>query len=106
MTGRSQRATSRQGGWPELGSVLAEAARPDVASRCRRSSACRRKMQHTPYNSGKPGFLGPAYAPFQPNGEGKDDLVLQGISLDRLGDRKAIAARRSTASAATPTRAA
>ena len=47
-------------------------------------------MQHTPYNSGKPGFLGPAFAPFQPNGEGKDDLVLQGISLDRLADRQGL----------------
>src|SRR4029079_13120268 len=28
--------------------------------------------------------------PFQPNGEGKDDLVLQGVSLGRLGDRKGL----------------
>lgn len=45
------------------------------------------RMQHTPYNSGKPGFLGPAYAPFQPNGDAKGDLVLSGLTLERLGDR-------------------
>jgi uncharacterized protein (DUF1501 family) len=47
-------------------------------------------MQHRPYNSGSPGFLGPAYTPFQPNGEGKDDLVLQGVSLERLSDRQGL----------------
>jgi hypothetical protein len=43
-------------------------------------------------NPGKPGFLGPAHAPFQPNGAGKSDMVLQGISLDRLRDRKSLLA--------------
>ena len=50
------------------------------------------RMQHRPYNSGDPGFLGPAHAPFQPNGDGKDDMVLQGITLDRLHDRKSCSA--------------
>jgi hypothetical protein len=34
--------------------------------------------------------MGPAYAPFQPNGEGKGDLVLEGMTLERLGDRKSL----------------
>lgn len=38
-------------------------------------------------NPGKPGFLGPAHAPFQPNGFGKDDMTLNGVTLDRLNDR-------------------
>jgi uncharacterized protein (DUF1501 family) len=45
-------------------------------------------MQHMPYNAGKPGFLGPAFAPFAPNGDGRNDLILQGVSLKRMGDRK------------------
>jgi hypothetical protein len=34
--------------------------------------------------------LGAAFTPFQPNGDGKDDMLLQGISLDRLDDRKSL----------------
>jgi hypothetical protein len=88
MTGRSHRQQP-PGGWPEIGSVVAKlqgvttAAMPPFVG-------LSPKMQHNPYNSGKPGFLGPAYAPFQPNGEGKDDLVLQGITLERLGDRQGL----------------
>ncbi len=88
MTGRSHRRQP-QGGWPELGSVLARLKGP-TSPAMPPYVGLSPKMQHTPYNSGKPGFLGPAYAPFQPNGEGKDDLVLQGISLERLGDRKGL----------------
>ena len=85
MTGRShQRQPS--GGWPELGSVVAKlegATTPATPAYVGLSP----RMQHTPYNSGKPGFLGPAYAPFQPNGDAKGDLVLSGLTLERLGDR-------------------
>jgi hypothetical protein len=42
-------------------------------------------------DNGSPGFLGVAQAPFQPNkGSGKDDMTLNGITLDRLADRKAL----------------
>ncbi|HEX3724834.1 MAG TPA: DUF1501 domain-containing protein, partial [Pirellulales bacterium] len=88
MTGRDHRRQP-QGGWPELGSVVARlqgSTSPAMPAYVGLSP----KMQHFPYNSGKPGFLGPAYAPFQPNGEGKDDLVLQGVSLERLGDRRGL----------------
>lgn len=85
MTGRShQRQPS--GGWPEFGSVVAKlegATTPATPAYVGLSP----RMQHTPYNSGKPGFLGPAYAPFQPNGDAKGDLVLSGLTLERLGDR-------------------
>ena len=40
---------------------------------------------------GKPGFLGPSHAAFAPfRGGGKDDMLLDGISLERLQDRKAL----------------
>jgi len=88
MTGRShQRQPS--GGWPEFGSIVSRlqgASSPAVPPYVGLSP----RMQHTPYNSGKPGFLGPSYTPFQPNGDGKDDLVLQGVTLERLGDRKSL----------------
>ena len=88
MTGRSHRRQP-PGGWPELGSVIGKLqgpTSPDLPPYVGLSP----KMQHTPYNSGKPGFMGPAYAPFQPNGEGKGDLVLEGMTLERLGDRKSL----------------
>jgi hypothetical protein len=43
-------------------------------------------------DAGKPGFLGIGHAPFRPEGAGKSDMVLNGITLDRLSDRKALLA--------------
>ncbi|MFN0197637.1 MAG: DUF1501 domain-containing protein [Planctomycetaceae bacterium] len=39
---------------------------------------------------GQPGFLGLAHAPYKPNASGQQGLKLQGISLDKLWDRKAL----------------
>jgi hypothetical protein len=88
MTGRSHRRQP-QGGWPEFGSIVAN-LQGGTSKSVPPYVGLSPRMQHTPYNSGKPGFLGPAFAPFQPNGDGKDDLVLQGVSLERLGDRQGL----------------
>ncbi len=88
MTGRDHRRQP-PGGWPEFGSVAARlqgSSSPAVPPYVGLSP----RMQHRPYNSGYPGFLGPGYTPFQPNGDGKEDLVLQGVSLERLGDRRGL----------------
>ncbi|HEY2894933.1 MAG TPA: DUF1501 domain-containing protein [Pirellulales bacterium] len=88
MTGRSHRRQP-PGGWPEIGSAVARlqgSFTPALPAYVGLSP----RMQHTPYNSGKPGYLGPAYAPFQPNGDGKDDLVLQGVSSERLAGRETL----------------
>jgi len=86
MTGRTIEGRQPEGGWPELGSCVAKLTGLDGAAPPYVNLAPR--MQHKPYNSGKPGFLGAAYAPFQPYGDGKEDLTLNGISVDRLGDRQ------------------
>ena len=86
LTGRSDRQQP-SGGWPEFGSVVAK-LRGSTQAAVPPFVGLSPKMQHMPYNSGKPGFLGPALAPFQPNGAGKDDLVLQGVTLERLSDRR------------------
>jgi hypothetical protein len=86
LTGRSDKRQPT-GGWPEMGSLIAKIQGPTEGA-VPPFVGLSPKMQHRPYNSGKPGFLGPAYAPFQPNGEGKDDLVLQDITLERLDDRR------------------
>src|SRR5258705_4974277 len=49
-------------------------------------------MQHRPYNDAGPGFLGAGHRSFHPEGNGKDDMVLNGITLDRLADRRALLA--------------
>lgn len=75
------------GGYPEIGSIVAHLRGASVAG-IPPFVGLSPKMQHTPYNSGVPGCLGPAYAPFQPHGEAKSDLTLQGVSLEQLHDRK------------------
>lgn len=86
VTGRNFRGQP-QGGWPEIGSVLSRLAgpvHPSVPPAVDLSMA----MQHQPYNLPGPGFLGMAHAPFKPSGEAMDDMVLKGVSTDRLGDRE------------------
>ena len=86
MTGRL-RDQQPPGGYPEIGSIISHLKGP-TAPAIPPYVGLSPKMQHTPYNSGFPGCLGPAYAPFQPHGEAKADLVLQGVSLEQLQDRK------------------
>ncbi len=92
LTGHKRRGPQPPGGWPALGSVLSKmrgAANPAIPPFVGLSP----KMGHVPWSdAGDPGFLGVAHAPFKPSGEGKDDMVLQGITLDRLADRKALLA--------------
>ena len=91
FTGRL-RGNEPPGGWPCIGSVLSRvygSTDPSVPGFVGLSP----KMGHVPWSRpGQAGFLGPAHAPFQPNGAGKDDMVLNGITLDRLDDRKALLA--------------
>jgi hypothetical protein len=89
LTGRTHRQQP-PGGWPSIGSTLSKlkgAADPAVPPFVGLSP----KMGHMPWaDSGQPGFLGIAHAPFKPDGDGKADMVLDGISLDRLRDRRAL----------------
>jgi hypothetical protein len=50
------------------------------------------KMQHTPYNQGRNSFLGVGHGPFMPLGSVKDDMTLNGITIERLADRRALLA--------------
>ncbi len=90
VTGHRRNRQQPPGGWPALGSVLSKlhgAAHPAMPPFVGLSP----KMGHMPWaESGPPGFLGVAHAPFKPDGEGKADMVLNGVTLDRLGDRRAL----------------
>ena len=57
------------------------------------SVALAAKTRHTPWSEpGVAGFLGAAFNPFQPNGAGMDNLKLNGVTLERLQNRKQLLA--------------
>ena len=74
------------GSWPEMGSALSD-TQGSTSPGMPPFVALSPRMQHRPYNNGKPGFLGGAHAPFKPMDDGKDDLTLNGISLDQFNER-------------------
>jgi hypothetical protein len=75
------------GGWPHLGSGVSRLQGPTAPGVPPFVSLCY-TTQHKPYNEPSAGFLGLGHSSFRPTGEGRDDLVLQGITADRLDDRR------------------
>jgi hypothetical protein len=90
-TGRTHQRQP-QGGWPSMGSTLSKL----MGAGDRTVPAfvgLAPPMGHKPWaDNGTPGFLGVAHAPFKPNAEGRGDMVLNGVTLERLGDRKTLLA--------------
>jgi uncharacterized protein DUF1501 len=95
LSGWARRAQSGGGTYPSIGSVAAR-VQGQIHRAVPAAVGLAAQTQHTPWSEpGGPGFLGAAYAPFRPNalgsdgrGNGSDVIKLQGISLDRLQDRK------------------
>ncbi len=89
FNGHNPRKPTPSGGWPQFGSVVAKVqgqvdrATPAFLSLCY-------PITHGPYNEPGPGFLGTSLAPFRPMGPSRNDMVLRGISVDRLADRKTL----------------
>jgi hypothetical protein len=79
---------SNLGGHPSIGAAVARlrgAADPSVPPFVGLAA----RTQHLPWSDpGRPGFLGPTYAAFKPDGEGLANLRLNGITSDRLADRR------------------
>jgi hypothetical protein len=89
LTGRSH-VNMPPGGWPSMGSVLSKLYGP-VNKAIPPFVGLSPKMGHMPWaDAGTPGFLGVPHAPFKPDGAGKQDMVLNGVTLDRLADRRAL----------------
>jgi hypothetical protein len=89
LTGHDHR-NQPPGGWPCLGSVLSKVRGP-VDTAIPPFVGLSPPMGHKPWSdAGQAGFLGVANAPFKPNGEGRGDMTLNGITLDRLADRKSV----------------
>ena len=87
MTGRSPR-NQPPGGWPSIGSILSKLkgpVKPDMPPFVGLSP----KTGHIQWSDpGKAGYLGPAHAAFKPSADGKEDMTLNGITLERLSARK------------------
>lgn len=89
--GRDPRAVKPAGGWPQFGSAVSnllgpvDPAAPPFVSLCYQCT-------HGPYNEPGPGFVGAAHAPFRAIGPGREELLLRGVSLDRLHDRRRLLA--------------
>jgi hypothetical protein len=75
------------GGWPTIGACVSATQGPTARAIPAHADLSMR-MQHTPYNITGSGYLGTSHAPFRPDKDVMDDLVLAGDSLTRLPDRK------------------
>lgn len=87
--GHHPRRPVASGGWPQLGSVVARVQGPVDPTVPPFISLCY-TCTHGPYNEPGPGFVGPAFAPFRPMGPSRDDMVLRGVTPDRLTDRRSL----------------
>ena len=89
FNGRDTKKPKPSGGWPQFGSMVsrvlgsATPISPPFVSLCY-------PCTHGPYNEPGPGFLGAAHTPFRPMGPTKEDMVLNGVSLERLADRRSL----------------
>lgn len=83
------RTTENQppGGWPSLGSAIAS-LQGSVNRSVPPFVGLSPNAGHPPYGSpGLPGFLGVGCSAFRPSGPSQADMVLDGVTLDRLSDR-------------------
>ena len=91
MTGRRRNGPQPLGGWPSFGATVSRvlgAADPAIPP----FIGMEPRMQHRPYNAATPGFIGVSHNSFRPAGEGKADMTLNGLTTDRLADRKKLLA--------------
>jgi hypothetical protein len=89
FTGRKPGPGAPAGGWPQFGSVVSKLTEPVHSGVPPFASLCY-TCTHGPYNEPGPGFLGIGQAPFQSLGSTRQDMVLRGVTADRLGDRRAL----------------
>jgi len=90
MTGR-RKQNQPPGGWPTFGATVSKVLGP-ASPTVPVFVGLEPRMQHHPYNAATPGFLGVGHNSFRPEAEGKADMVLNGITVDRLSDRRTLLA--------------
>jgi uncharacterized protein (DUF1501 family) len=89
FNGHHPRKPTAAGGWPQLGSAVARLQGPAERGTPPFISLCY-TCTHGPYNEPGPGFLGTSFAPFRPTGPARNDMVLHGVTLSGLADRKTL----------------
>ncbi len=90
MTGR-RKNKQPAGGWPTFGATVSKlvgAADPGIPA----FIGLEPRMQHQPYNASNAGYVGVGHNSFRPSGDGKLDMVLNGVTLERLAQRKTLLA--------------
>lgn len=78
------------GGWPSFGSAISKLQGPVRLGTPPFVSLAPRMKASGWADPGQPGFVGQAHAPFTPHAEGQSNLVLNGITFDKLSDRKSL----------------
>ena len=89
FTGYKPGRTVPGGGWPQFGSAVGKVLGPLDRSVPPFASVCY-TCTHGPYNEPGPGFLGVGQTPFQSQGPSRKDMVLNGVTSSRLGDRRTL----------------
>jgi hypothetical protein len=87
--GHHPKKPTASGGWPQFGSAVAKLQGPVDPSVPPFVSLCY-TCTHGPYNEPGPGFLGPSLAPFRVMGKTREDMLLRGLGVARLADRKTL----------------
>jgi uncharacterized protein (DUF1501 family) len=93
LSGYPRRALAGQGGYPSIGAVLTKLNKP-INRAVPQAIGLAANTQHMEWSeAGAAGYLGPSCAPFRPNaiasgGQQTSVLKLNGLTLDRLQDRK------------------
>lgn len=78
------------GGWPSFGAVVSKLQGPAQPGTPPYISLAPKMKSRGWSDPGQPGFVGQAHAAFTPNADGQANLMLNGITLDLLTDRKAL----------------
>jgi hypothetical protein len=92
MTGWLTKDLATVGGRPSLGAVVSRLNGPVDPSVPPFVGLAEPTKEIRWSDSGKPGFLGPAYAAFKPDSEGRQNMSLGGITLEQLQDRRQLLA--------------
>lgn len=88
MTGFPHTSLVAMGGRPSIGAVLTRLQGP-VDPSVPPFVGLAAPTQHRPWSDpGQTGFLGPAFAPFKPDGPGMANMKLNGITMEQLADRR------------------
>ena len=91
MTGRHT-ANQPPGGWPSIGSTISKLQGPTSPSIPPFVGLQPKMLAMTWADPGQPGFVGVSHAAFKTMKDGRDNLMLQEVSLERLGDRRQLLA--------------